>query len=409
MVSLVVNLYRNAFSGLSRSTWWLAFILLVNRSGTMVVPFMTIYLTQHHHRSIAEAGLVMGLFGAGAVAGGYIGGKLTDKYGFYHIQLITLIGGGILFMVLGQMNSYLLICIFTFLLSFVNEAFRPANATAVAHFSSPENRTRSYSLHRLAINLGWALGGGLGGFLASVNYELLFWVDGCTNLGAAFLLSRFLHPGKAIKKESHETLVQPALSAYRDKFYLVFIVLTTLFAMCFFQIFTNLTVYFRQVLHFNERFIGMLMALNGLIIAFIEMVLIYRLEGRRHALFYIPIGVTLCAFSFMLYNVLPGTAMLAIVAIIVATIGEILSMPFMNAFWISRSNASNRGQYAGLYTIAWAMAQVLGPTLGSQVVEHYSFNALLWILGGVCIAAALGFAYLRSTMSDIRFNKNAKS
>jgi predicted MFS family arabinose efflux permease len=228
-----------------------------------------------------------------------------------------------------------------------------------------------------------------------VNYELLFWVDGCTNLCAAFLLSRFLHPGKAINKETHEAHMQPAVSAYRDKFYLWFIVLTTLFAMCFFQVFTNLTIYFRQELHFNERFIGMLMALNGLIIAFIEMILIYRLEGRRHALFYISIGVTLCAFSFMLYNVLPGTAMLAIVAITVVTIGEILSMPFMNAFWISRSNASNRGQYAGVYTIAWAMAQVLGPTLGSQVAEHYSFNALLWILAGVCLTAGVGFSLLR--------------
>lgn len=395
MVGPVLNLYRNAFSGLSRSTWWLAFILLVNRSGTMVVPFMTIYLTQHHHYSIAQAGLVMGLFGAGAVAGGYIGGKLTDKYGFYHIQLITLLGGGVLFMVLGQMNSYPLICIFTFLLSFVNEAFRPANATAVAHFSAPENRTRSYSLNRLAINLGWAVGGGLGGLLASVNYELLFWVDGFTNLGAAFLLSRFLHPGKTVKKETHETHAQPALSAYRDKFYLWFIVLTTLFAMCFFQVFTNLTVYFKQELHLSERFIGLLMALNGLIIAFIEMILVYQLEGRRSALFYISIGVVLCGFSFLLYNVLPGTALLAIISIIVLTIGEILSMPFMNAFWISRSNASNRGQYAGLYTIAWAMAQVLGPTLGSQVAEHYSFNALLWIVGGVCITAGVGFSYLK--------------
>ena len=178
MVGPIVNLYRNAFSGLSKSTWWLAFILLVNRSGTMVVPFMTIYLTQFHGFSIGQAGIVMGLFGAGAVAGGFLGGRLTDKYGFHRIQFITLAGGGLLFFVLGQMKSYSLICLFTFLLSLVNEAFRPANATAVAHYSTPENRTRSYSLNRLAINLGWAFGGGLGGLLASFNYQLLFWVDG---------------------------------------------------------------------------------------------------------------------------------------------------------------------------------------------------------------------------------------
>lgn len=395
MVGPVVNLYRNAFSGLSKSTWWLAFILLVNRSGTMVVPFMTIYLTQFHGFSIGQAGMVMGLFGAGAVAGGFLGGRLTDKYGFHRIQCITLAGGGLLFFVLGQMKSYPLICLCTFLLSLVNEAFRPANATAVAHYSAPENRTRSYSLNRLAINLGWAFGGGLGGLLASFNYQLLFWVDGCTNLAAAFLLWRFLKPVAAVKPTGHQEVVDPAASAYRDKFYLMFIVCTTLFAMCFFQLFTNLPVYYKQELHLSESLIGLLMALNGLIIAFIEMVLIYQLEGRRSNLSYISSGVVLCALSYMLYNLLPGTMMLAVGAMIVITFGEILSMPFMNAFWISRSNTHNRGQYAGLYTIAWALAQVLGPTLGAQVVQHYNFAWLWWVVALVCLISAGGFYYMR--------------
>jgi len=101
----------------------------------MVVPFLTLYLTEYHHFSIAQAGLVMGLFGAGAIAGGFIGGKLTDRYGFYPIQLITLSGGGVFFILLGLMKSYTLICVFTFLLSVVNESFRPANATAVAYYT----------------------------------------------------------------------------------------------------------------------------------------------------------------------------------------------------------------------------------------------------------------------------------
>ena len=392
---MILKLYRNAFSGLSTSTWWLAAILLVNRSGTMVVPFMTIYLTQHHHYSISQAGLVMGLFGAGAVAGGFVGGRLTDKYGFYKIQLFTLFGGGVLFIVLGQMPNYLLICIFTFLLSFVNEAFRPANATAVAHYSSPENRTRSYSLNRLAINLGWAVGGGIGGLIAAINYELLFWVDGITNMGAALLLYRYLKPTNVVKHVEHAVEVDPKASAYRDKIYLWFIVCTVLFAMCFFQLFTNLTVYYKQELHFSESFIGMLMALNGLIIAFIEMVLVYQLEGKRSGVSYIFVGVTLCALSYLLYNFMPGTAMVAIGAVIVITFGEILSMPFMNAFWISRTNLHNRGQYAGLYTIAWALAQVLGPSMGALLAEHYGFRILWFFVGGICLVSAAGFYYLR--------------
>ena len=165
--------------------------------------------------------------------------------------------------------------------------------------------------------------------------------------------------------------------------------------MCFFQLFTNLPVFYKQDLHFSKPFIGFLMALNGIIIAFIEMILVKRLEGRRSNLSYIFVGVSLCSLSFVMYNILPGGYWLAISAMVVITFGEILSMPFMNSFWISRSTAANRGQYAGLYTIAWATAQVLGPVLGSQIVQHYNFRTLWWIMGSLCFIAATGYLYMR--------------
>jgi len=264
----------------------------------------------------------MGLFGAGAIAGGLLGGRLTDKFGFYPVQLAALTGGGILFILLGQMPNYTLICICTFVLALVNESFRPANATAIAHYSAPENTTRSYSLNRQAINLGWAMGGALGGLLASINYHLLFWVDGATNLIAAALLWMLMSkPGK--RNVPHQHTNARVESAYRDKLYLVFILFTTFFAMCFFQMFTNLPIFWNKQLQLSEGFIGFLMALNGLIITFIEMILIYQLQGRRSNLSYISIGVTLVGISFLLYNLFPGGKMLAICAMIVVTLGEI--------------------------------------------------------------------------------------
>src|SRR5579864_9056156 len=126
MLSRTVSLYKNAYNGLSRSTWSLSLVMLVNRSGTMVIPFMTIYLTQPSMGySIGQAGAVVGVFGLGAICGGWLGGRLTDRIGFHRVQLFTLTGGGFLFMLLGQMKSYPLICGATFLLSLVNEAFRP--------------------------------------------------------------------------------------------------------------------------------------------------------------------------------------------------------------------------------------------------------------------------------------------
>jgi predicted MFS family arabinose efflux permease len=402
MLATTARTYRNAYSGLSRSTWLLSLVMLINRSGTMVIPFMTLYLTSQLGYSIAQAGFVFGLFGAGAFTGAFFGGKLTDKIGFYPVQLITLIGGGILFIVLGQMKSYSLICLFTYVLSFVNEAFRPANSTAIAFYSKEENRTRSYSLNRLAINIGWAVGSGLGGILAKQNYELLFWVDGITNLMAALLMWSFLKPINYKPAKQATSNEEPVRSAYGDKTYLLFIVITMLFASCFFQIFTNLPVFFKKELHFSEPYIGLLMSVNGLIIAAIEMVLIYKLEGKRNNTVYITIGVALTGLSFLLLNIPGMNAMLAPVMIVSITFGEIFAMPFMNMYWTTRTHSSNRGQYAALYTMAWSAAQCLGPMLGAQVADHYGFTWLWWIAGALALFAS--FSFWRMHVRSTKFN-----
>jgi predicted MFS family arabinose efflux permease len=385
------SLYKNAYSGLSRSTWLLSLVMLVNRSGTMVLPFMTIYLTGIGF-SLFQAGVVVGMFGAGAIAGGYIGGKLTDKIGFYRIQLITLVGGGLLFILLGQIKSYPLICVFTFILSLVNESFRPANNTAIALYSKPENRTRSYSLNRLAINLGWAFGGTLGGIIASFNYHLLFWIDGFTNIIAAIMLYYLLKPANQITKEIYPgdpTLIK--ISPLKDKKFRIFIGLAILYALCFYQLYSTIPVYYKDVYHLSEFYIGILMGLNGLIIVIIEMVLIFHLESKNKAMHFISYGLLLTALSFLVYIFLPLPITTALISVILVTMGEILAMPFMNNYWTKRASSTNRGQYAGYYTMAWSLAQVLGPTGGTWIAAHWGFNTLWWFSALICLIACILF------------------
>ncbi len=371
--------------------------MLVNRAGTMVVPFMTLYLTESKHYSIGKAGLVMSVVGLGAICGGMLGGKLTDKFGFYNIQLAALVCGGIMFIILGQLDNYVAICSCAFLLATLNDSFRPANATAVAQYSNEENRTRSFSLNRLSVNLGWAVGGAVGGFIASRNYHLLFWIDGLTNIGAALLLLIVLHPSKNKQTPAHKDRVKPVKShsAFTDRLYMVFIVLTVLFGFCFFQLFATIPVFFKQRLLLSPFFIGCIMTLNGLIITVFEMAIVFTLERRKRNMRYIILGTLLVGLSYVVFNIVPGTKSLAILSTFIVTAGEMLAMPFMNSFWISRTDNSNRGQYAGLYTAAWSIAQVLGPLAGSQIAEHYGFVALWWTIGGISILGALGFKWLQ--------------
>lgn len=360
----------------------------------MVIPFMTIYCRHELHFSISQSTLVMGAFGAGSILGAFTGGKITDKIGFYYVQVMALLIGGVLFMVLGYQVSFISVMAGSFVLSICNEAFRPANSTAVAYYSSGENLTRSNSLNRLAVNLGWAFGGLLGGTLAGINYHLLFWVDGSTNILAALLLLKLIPASKVMKQIRKSILTGKAASPYQDGVYLAFIVCAILFATCFFHVFTMQPLYYKGPWHFNEFFIGLLMGINGLLIVIFEMVIIHNLENKRHPLNYICVGSLVIGAGFVLLNFLPASYYSAFVVLVFITVGEMLAMPFMNSFWIMRTTPANRGQYAAMYTIAWSVAQIISPLLGGQVVTYSGYYALWWVTGAMCLGASVGFMML---------------
>ncbi len=364
----------------------------------MVLAFMTLYCS-HLGFTIEQGGLVVGIYGIGAVTGALIGGRISDKFGFYYTQFCALFFGGILFIVLGQMSSYLSICVCTYCLSTVNESFRPANATAIAHYSTKENRTQSFSLVRLAINIGFSAGTAIGGFLASVNYKLLFWVDGCTSMTAAFCLLILL-PRVSLKQQ-HTIVISKEIpsahhSPYRNKKFLYFLFFQVLFATCFFQLFTTVPLFFKKELHINEFWIGVVMATNGIIIALVEMVLVFKLEGRRAYLVLMRYGAILMGCSFLVLNLpIANGLLVALLSLFILTIAEMISMPFMNSYYISLSSEQSRGQYAGLYTMAWSIAQFIGSTSGSGIAGKLGFFNLWFVIFGVCLVAASGYYWLQ--------------
>ncbi|MEL6275351.1 MAG: MFS transporter, partial [Bacteroidota bacterium] len=158
MLQQIRDLYYQAYVGLPRKVWYLSLILLINRSGTMVIPFLTVFLTAKQGYSAAEASWVMVAFGAGGIVGNYVGGLLNDRFGSWHIQAFSLFGSSIIFFILSQVENYLLFCVLIFFLSVVADAFRPANRAAVATYTPKDRLTKAFGLQRMTVNLGFSIG-----------------------------------------------------------------------------------------------------------------------------------------------------------------------------------------------------------------------------------------------------------
>ncbi len=394
MLQASVSLYRNAFSGIPKPVWWLSLVMLVNRSGTMVIPFLTVYLTGRGF-TLAQAGTVMAAFGVGAFLGGFFGGKLTDKFGYFQVQVASLLANGILFIVLAYMDTLLQITICILALATFGEAFRPANAAAIGAYTVDANRTRSYSLNRLAINLGWAIGPAVGGILASIDYDWLFWVDGFTCMGAALLL--YLVLGAEARRDRLKRELPdpgPISSVYRDKTFLVGMFFLLLIAICFFQLFSIIPVFYKEEVLLNEAGIGIILASNGLLIVLVEMVLVYKLEQHKKPIRFIIYGALLMGGSFLLLAIAPIVA-LVVLSMVVITFGEMLLFPFTNDFWVSRTSSVNRGQYAAVYTMTFALAHVMAPLLSSKIAYTLGYPTLFIIDFLVCSLGAAGFLWLQ--------------
>jgi predicted MFS family arabinose efflux permease len=368
----------------------------------MVLAFLILYLINEKGMSLSKAGLIFSFYGIGAILGSLIGGKLTDLIGFYIVQISTLIFGGLMFIVLGFLNSYLSIAIFVFVLGCVNEAFRPANSAAMAAYSTAENRTRSFSLMRLSFNLGWALGGGLGGIIAAYSYHLLFWIDGLTNILAALMLLVVLPYRKYKEIQLNQKKIEKTnekSSPLKDKTFIKLVLITILYTSCFFQMFTNLTAYFKSELKFTEQFIGLLLAWNGIMIVVFEMVLIFWIERHWTMKKAILVGLFFHIIAYLLLVVFPVGKWMAFHVITLITLSEMFAFAMLMTFWMKRTTDSNRGQYAGIWTMSWAVSQSIGPATGAFVGEKFGFH-YLWL--GVSILCSIAFFLYVKLFNSLR-------
>jgi predicted MFS family arabinose efflux permease len=386
----IVAAYRDAYSGFPRGPWVLAGVCLINRCGTMVLPFLALYLTKRLHFSAIEAGVVLTLYGAGAGVGAFWGGALTDRFGAKSVQVASLAFAGLGFLLLGQLRARLTIQLAAFALAVINEAFRPANATAFAAQSPPGRLTQVFTLRRLAINLGMTCGPALGGVLAARDYRLLFLVDGGTCLIAAAVLA-WLDRSPA-PAPGARAVAAAAGSPWRDAPFRALLALAMLHAAVLYQFFSTYPLALREVHGFDEPKIGSIYAINTLLIVALEMVLVRRLSSRP-PLAIAAWGSLLFCGGFALLPIGRGYGWVA-ATVVVWTFGEMLTMPFLETVAAARGDAGSRGSYLGAYNFAYSLAFAGAPLLGTAVYQRYGPVAVFAGCGALGVALWFGLRTL---------------
>jgi predicted MFS family arabinose efflux permease len=377
------NSYRAAFGGLPRDVWILAWALFINRVGMMVLPFLALYLTSERGFDVDSAGRVVALFGVGSIFGVTLGGWLTDRIGPRRVQLASLVLNGLCLIALWRARGPLEISIAVVVMSLASEIFRPANSAAIISASSAKQRARSFALMSAVICVGLSIGLPIAGALAEVGYDWLFWIDAGTSFLAAVFLARY-GPRTPPAAAPHDAGSAARVSAWRDREFLLVLALTAGAGTILFQFFSTLPLFLSREVGLGESGVGLLLALNTLIIALAQMQLSHWVESKP-LLPWIGWGVGLMGLGYGL-NALDNHVAVAALSILIWTVGEMFYFPLTATYASHRAPPKAVGRYMSAYHVGVGVPFLVAPLLGTEIYDRFGST---WLWAGCAVVGVL--------------------
>jgi MFS family permease len=379
---------------LPRAFWVLFAGSFINRFGTFVWPFLTIYLTRQGYPLTAAAWAVSA-FGFGAFCGGFVGGWLADHLGRRNTIVLGTFCSAASFMLLYLASGLPWIIACTVLAGLSTGTYHPAINALLADIVPPAQRVRAYAAIRLAVNAGFAFGACIGGLLANYSLFWLFAGDAITTALYGFIALAWLPHGLRSSRKSSPW--GEALRYLRtDRAFHILWIAALFSALIFAQFGSTYSLYVisngltLDVLGWHlapETVYGLLIGWNGVLIVFAELPLTTA-TLRFDARCVMAVGYALLGAGFAL-NVFAHSIFTLWIAMTIFTFGEMISSPTANAYVARLAPEQVRGRYMGVLALAWNGAAIIGPQIGFRL---FAVNPLLvWTSCGLLglLAAAM--------------------
>jgi MFS family permease len=381
---------RDSLKLLPRDFWILTFATLINRMGTMVVPFLPLYLVSVLHFTPAESGSILGIYGAGSLAAGLLGGWLSDRLGAPPLMIGSLFLSAALLFLYPFATNYLPVALLTVGLAITIEGFRPAAMASVGDLVSSEHRKTAFSVNRWAINVGMSVGPAVGGLLAAHSYRGLFIIDGVTSLLAVAVLLAMKRDRTKAPAGASPWPFRAMREAFSDRALVWLCVLLLPLWVVFFQHETTLGVFMTNDLKMNTTIYGLIFTVNTLLVVLFEIPLIH---ATRHwpARTSLICGGLLTAVGFGILAFVTSVFGL-FVSVALWTFGEMLLVPASSAYVSDISPPASRGIYMGVASMSFSLAYILAASAGTAVYGYLGPTALwvgMFVLGSLAAAAML--------------------
>lgn len=369
------------------AVWALYAGTFLNRFGTFVVVYIVLYVTGKGY-SAPQAGLAASAFGVGAFLASPVGGLLADRFGRRNSIALSMFASAATMLGLSQADSLWLIVAVSVVAGFAMDLYRPASSALLADLIPPERRVVGFGLYRFAINLGWAAGPAVAGFLAGRGFFLLFVGDAATSI-AFGLIALLLLPHGVRSERAEERRGEATRAMIADRRFLLLLSSLLATALVYAQAITTFALHVRDQ-GLSPAVYGALLSLNGLVIVFLELP-ITSITRRFPPHRVIALGAFLVGAGFALNTIAHAASLLA-AGVVVWTFGEMVGAPVGSAYVADLAPERLRGRYQAASGMTWGIAAVLAPIIGGTL--YASSPVALWSLAGALgmISALLALA-----------------
>lgn len=358
----------------------------------MIWPFLMLYVSKTLHLPLAQTATLMTLNAVMGLIFSFVAGPIIDRVGRKWVMVISLVGNGLMYLVLSMANTYLEFAVAQGLMGALNPLYRVGADAMMADLIPQEKRPGAYSIMRMSNNTGVAIGPAVGGIIAAQSYTTAFYIAA---IGLTFY-------GLLVAIKAKETLPAVASSVstgslfagygriFRHKEFIGFTVAWTLTNVMASMIWTLMPVYANTNFGIPENQYGFIPTTNALMVVLMQY-LVTLVTKRYRSLPVMAVGSVFYAIGTVLVTFFTGFWGFWL-CMVVMTIGELVMSPTATTYTANLAPADMRGRYMSIYGLTWSVASGIAPVFGGFLNDNLGPRSM-WIGGGV-VGAISVFAFV---------------
>ena len=395
----MLNRLKKTYNEFPPLFWIVVGTLFIDAIGsTLLFPFFALYITQKFGVGMTQAGILLGMSSLFGLIGSVIGGALTDRFGRRRLILFGLVFSALSSLSFGLAGDVKILYFLVIFVGLLSRVANPAYDAMLTDILPEAKRQEAFGITRVAFNYAWILGTALGGLIAARSFLALFLIDAGLSLFVASILIVFLpetRPAVPSEVRQNESLLKTTAGyrvALRDLPYMSFILAGMLVLIVYQQQYSSLPVYLLNVHNIDSRSYGTMLAISGFEVVLFQ-IWISRVIRKFPPFLMMMLGSLFFMAGFIMIGFVRGFP-LFVLALSIATIGEMILFPTNKALAANFAPEDMRGRYMAVYDLGWTIPATISPAAAGLILDHYDPN-LLWYIGGLlCTMAAIGFYYL---------------